>query len=191
MDEPKRKGRRAYLNDFKKNENGEYIYQGTLYSCQEQGEGRRRTLMMQLVLCAAVLAVKVAAGCIPAPGMEGSIYVLLPYAAGLIAIVSVLWGMCRLLGGGEPLREYIYEATVPKLPLRMALAAGCAGLAIAGELIQVILCGAEEKLGYMFLFFLLEACVLAATLVLRQKFRRLIWKPVENIGKMHKNENAV
>jgi len=172
MAEKKRKGRRAYLEDFKPNAAGEYIYYGAHYAW---GGGRKRTLARLWLLSAASFCVSLANGCIPGTGMDGRPYVVLPYVAALIGAFSQLWAVGRLSSGGDPLREYVYEATVKKLPLRAVLTAVCAGVAILGELAGVVLTQFSGGILFAILFMALETVVLAASFLLRRTILRLEW----------------
>lgn len=55
----------------------------------------------------AVILLTIAAGCVPSVGLQGSIFVLLPYAVQLAAACSLAWACARLLGKEYPLREYV------------------------------------------------------------------------------------
>lgn len=172
MAEKKRKGRRAYLEDFKPNAAGEYIYYGTHYAwCG----GRKRPLRRLWLLSAAGFCASLVNGCIPGTGMDGRPYVVLPYVAALIGSFSQLWAVGRLSGGGDPLREYVYDATVKKLPLRAILTAVCAGVAILGELAGMIFTPFSGKIPFAILFMALETVALAAAFLLRRTILRLEW----------------
>ena len=125
MAEKKRKGRRAYLDSYKKKEDGSYAYEGDLYVYVgsilasnspgngglkvgiPKGNGLKKELTRLWILCGALLCTLLAAGCSTAPGPDSSAYVLLPYAANLVACVSVCWGMGRLAKGGNPMKAHV------------------------------------------------------------------------------------
>ena len=75
--------------------------------------------------------------------MQNSVYVLLPYAVQMAAALSTVWAYGRMARGGNPLREYIYESTVLKLPLRGGLTGCFALVCAAGEFIHLTLCRSE------------------------------------------------
>ncbi|MGM9537966.1 MAG: hypothetical protein ACI3VN_06500, partial [Candidatus Onthomonas sp.] len=156
MEEKKRQGRRSYLNDFQQNAAGEYLYTGAHYTFVEQGKNRRRFLTELWLLCGVALAAAVAGGCIPGSGMDQCFYVMLPYAAGLVGAISLCWGLGRLTAGGDPLRAYVYEQTVEKLPGRAMVTAVMAGLTLLGSLVRLILSGFSGKVWGSLLFFALE-----------------------------------
>ena len=111
----KKKGRRAYLDDFQTTVSGEMIYCGAYYGFQG-GDRARRRFLLKLAAASAVAAVfSVLSGCVPAPGTLNCFYVLLPLLGSILSAVSVLWAAIRLIGGGETLREYVYTATVEEL----------------------------------------------------------------------------
>ena len=147
----KRKGRRAYLNDFTTNLQGDYVYQGShFHYVGETPWGRQLRCLWGLTV--GMAAAFVLGGLLPAAGMSGTLYVVLPYLVSVIAGASVVWAMAKLRREGK-LRSYVYEATILKLPARANAAAVSAALASAGEGLNLILNGSGGKtastLGYL------------------------------------------
>ena len=169
----KRKGRRAYLNDFKKNEQGQYEYGGRRYSYRGDDLGRRR--MRTALLCALMIVLMAVAGCVDVPGMRGCFYVLLPYAAGLAAAAGVCLAVYRFCTGGDPMKEYVYEASVPKIPGRALFSAVCAGLTASGEAFFALQNGLAGKTAGFALFLLLEAAAAVLALFLWRDARGNVW----------------
>jgi hypothetical protein len=158
----KKSGRHAYLNKFEKNNSDQYEYRGTIYTYDDKALSYGRWLA-RLWICGIVMAAAVLVnGCIPAPGMQNCIYVLLPYVLQLLAAVSVCWAIVRLTAGGAQLREYIYQATVEKLPMRTMLTAILAIAAAVGEVIFLIRNGAGDYLRAAICFLVLEAVTASA-----------------------------
>ncbi len=145
MAEKKRRARRSYLEDFHETASGDYVYTGRVHPFQGTARERVRALAALWACTALALAALVAGGCLPAAGMDGCLYVLLPYAAALLAGISVAWLMGRLTAGGESLRDYVYKDTVGKARVRGALAAAFCGLTLAGEGVYLALNGAGER----------------------------------------------
>jgi hypothetical protein len=92
-DKKKSRGRRAYLEDFRRSASGEYIYQGAHYS--RSGGYSRSEHLARLWPAGAVLSLCAAArGCIPAAGMAGgtlaSFYVIIPFICEFLCAVSVI-----------------------------------------------------------------------------------------------------
>ncbi len=144
MAEQKRR-RRSYLEDFHETASGEYVYTGRVHPFEGTASERVRALAALWACAALALAALVAGGCLPAAGMDGCPYVLLPYTAALLAGISVAWLMGRLTAGGESLRDYVYKDTVGKARARGTLAAALCGLTLAGEGVYLALNGAGER----------------------------------------------
>ena len=82
----KRRGRRAYLEDFHKTATGEYVYEGEIHHFRP-GRLTWKQAMLRLWLCTGVMiAGVVAAGVVPAAGPRNTVYVVLPYALSLVAV---------------------------------------------------------------------------------------------------------
>lgn len=200
MPETKKKKRRAYLDSFRKNEEGRYDYTGNVYyfagndieennaegndfagnspernGFRGNGEALRPCLMKLWLLGAVLLGCLIAAGCISVPGMDNCFYVLLPYAAALMAGISVLWALGRMTAGGNPLKEYVYQASVEKLPERAVMTVFFAAAAAAGEAVYICLHGAEGKPAGFCVFMLLNFAAAGAALMLRREIKTMKW----------------
>lgn len=173
---PKEKKRRSYrkahLEHFHRNVAGEYVYDGPTRSW---GSPRGKNLRL-LWLCALVaLAAAVAGGCIPDCGMEQYPWSLLPYGAALLLSFVQLWKLWRLTDGGDPVREYVWMATVKPLPVLSLLTAICAGVAAAAELVNLFLPDFSGKIFAGIFYMLLEVLVFVTSVVIRQRILRLEW----------------
>lgn len=169
----KKKGRRSYLNDYRRNEQGAYEYGGRRYSyC---GTDLRRKKLLLSALCAAACAAMAAAGCIPAPGMGNCIYVLLPYAAGLAAGGGMCLALYRVCTGGDPMKAYVFEAGVQKLPARAAVTAVCAVLASAGEIVFAARSGFGGRGPGFAAFLFLELTAVGSALLVRKNIQKMHW----------------
>lgn len=184
MAEKKKKGRRAYLDSFKKKSDGTYVYEGESYIFE--GDDLRGEAARICRLGAVMLAAIVAAGFVTAPGTGNSFYVLLPYAANLVAGVSVCWGIGRLAAGGSPLRAYVYQATVRQIPGRAVFAAVCAGAAIVGEIVFLCRNGADGKGIGAAVFLMLEVFVLILAVCTRNCVLKMRWRSDKEPEKQNK-----
>ena len=81
-----RKKKRAYLDDFEKDLNGNYQYRGAHYHYKGT-KSRGRALAGLWVLCGGGAALVVAAGLVPGATAYAPFWLLLPYMAGLLAAV--------------------------------------------------------------------------------------------------------
>lgn len=149
----RRRGRWAYLEDFQQNVAGEYIYAGAHYAYADAAGRSRRRLLAGLWLSAVLAAAAIVAqGCIPAVGMRGCAYVVLPYAGALLSCCSLLWAIGRLSVNKEPLRAYIYKSTAAALPLRAILTACFTGATLLGDCVFLAINGMPEpapSLGFL------------------------------------------
>ena len=161
--------RRAYLDDFRKTQNGDYQYEGSRYACElSEKEWKKQSTAMA--------AAGIAAGCVPSVGLQGSIFVLLPYAVQLAAACSLAWACARLLGKEYPLREYVYQQTVCKISLRSGVCIAAAGVSVIGELVE--LTRHSNKILFSIPFLLIEVVMGTAALILLKNVKKYTWKRV-------------
>ena len=124
----------------------------------------------------AVLLLTITAGCVPSVGLQGSVFVLLPYAVQLAAACSLAWACARLWGKEYPLREYVYQQTVCKISLRGGICIAAAGVSVIGELAE--LTRHSDKILSSIPFLLIEVVMVAATLELLKNVKKYAWKRV-------------
>ena len=149
--------RRAYLDDFKKTQNGDYQYEGSRYACElSEKEWKKKSTGMAAAGIAVLL--------------------LLPYAVQLAAACSLAWACARLWSKEYPLREYVYQQTVCKIPLRGGVCIAAAGVSVIGELAE--LTRHSDKLLSSIPFLLIEVIMGAATLALLKNVKKYTWKRV-------------
>jgi hypothetical protein len=103
-------------------------------------------------------------------------YVILPYVVGFVSAVSLCWGLGRLTAGGDPLRAYVYEASVKAIPQRAMLTAVFAGLAVLGEGVYLLLHGSSNETFYSFFFVVLEILTCLFALLSKQGVKKQKWK---------------
>lgn len=173
--EKKRRGRRAYLDDFQKTATGEYVYNGKLHYYGTEQKPRKKALVLLWVLTVVMAVMIVAGGCTPAAGMSSCPYVVLPYAGSLLAVGSIVWLMCRLSAGGDPLRDYVWQATVKQFAPRGWLAVIFGGCTLAGDVVYLICSGVGSLLAGTILFLVEMTIYLVAALAWKIAASRLIW----------------
>lgn len=175
MSRPNKK-RRSHLDDFHRNAAGDYVYEGAHYVCAAGDAARGRLLRRLWALGTLMAAATVAVGCVDAPGLDGCVWLLLPYVAEVAAVGSVVWALCRLSAGGARLRAYVYRASIKALPGRTIAAAVTAALGLCAEILYWILVGAGEKLPAAVVVCANQAITFVAALVLRRLVRRSAWE---------------
>ena len=81
--EREKKKKRAYLDDFEKDLNGNYQYRGAHY--RYAGEhSHSRVLALLWLFCGSGAALTVGAGALPGATAHAPVYLLLPYMAALV-----------------------------------------------------------------------------------------------------------
>ena len=175
-DEKKRRGRRAYLDDYKALANGEIVYTGTVYSYAGSVPWKKE--LTALWLCAGLSGACVTAcGVLPVSGMMNTFYVILPWLLTFIGAGSLIWALCRMTHHGERPREHVFKATVGALPVRAAFTALCAAAAVLGHAVCLALNGPGGALWADICFFPLMAMAAAAAALIFLRSRALPFEP--------------
>ena len=139
-------------------------------------KSRKRLLLELWGLGTAGMICLLVSGFLPLRSFRGCFYVLLPYMIALVAAISCLWTIGELTGGGDPLRQYVHDATVLKLPGRAMVSAVAALACILGEIVSCALNGADGEIGVLIVFFLLLAVGAGAMVLLRRRIRGAVWQ---------------
>ena len=171
-----RKNKHAYLDDFEKDLNGNYQYRGAHYYYKGT-QPRGKALAGLWVLCGGGTSCLLAAGFVHGATAHAPFWLLLPYMAGLLAGVYVLYLLVRLTAGGDPLRAYIHEQTAQKLPGVCLAAAVLAALTAAAQLVQLALGG--QNLAARLLFAALQTVAAAAFIRADKRFKVLKYEKQE------------
>ena len=137
----KKNRRKAYLEQFRKNADGSYTYEGKQYRLKEQAKSLLQIKLRLWAFCAGALVSLFVPGCLMVPGLSRCAYILIPYAVGLAAGVAAGWSLFRFCTEGYPLREYVYLETISKTPGRALLCALGSLLATVGEAVFLIRSG--------------------------------------------------
>lgn len=151
-----KKGFRSYLNDFRLNGKGEYIYSGALYGYR--GEKPLKRLKGEILLLSLLpAACAVVSGCIPAPGMINCFYVIIPWVLEIAAAFSLVWAAVKFAGAKLPLRGYIYESTLAAFKPRCIFNCTACILELISFCVFVIINGTGGKTAAALGFLLLKA----------------------------------
>lgn len=178
----KKKGRRAYLNNFEKKADGNYEYRGDYYSLSGGEKETRGQLRCLLAGGIAILALILIEGCFPVPGLSRSAYVLIPYVVQLAGAAGVCAAVVRLFAAEYPLREYLYETTIQKLPFRSGIAGVFGGMTLLGETVFLICNGSDGQVKMIVLFYIVQMAVLAAIIVFRRKTAGMEWEKKKGLA---------
>lgn len=134
----KRRGRRAFLEDFEKQKDGTYRYKGIVWKTElgrEELDKRMKQLLILSILC---VILPLAGGFVPAEGLLNTFYVILPYTAVLVAGIAILWGQASWYYHGAQLRDYVYAKTVKALPGRLMIGLIVGAIACLGTTVHII-----------------------------------------------------
>ena len=168
----KRRGRRAYLEDFHQNVAGEYIYTGQTHAWKAP---RGKTLL-KLWLCAiAAIGAAVAAGCVPNTGMERRVWALIPYVLMLISSGVQGWLLYKLTDGGDPVRDYVWKASVPRLPAAGIVTGILALASIVTEIVNIFAPNFAGTLPFALGLTGLDVLAGATSVVLSRTVKGLEW----------------
>ena len=153
--EREKKKKRAYLDDFEKDLNGNYQYRGAHY--RYAGEHpHTRVLALLWLFCGGGAALPVGAGALPGATAPAPVY-----------------------RGGARVRAYIHEQTAQKLPsLCRATAVLCAA-ASAGQGVAVFAADAQMLWGMQGVFILFELLSCAAFAAAARLLKRIPWEKEE------------
>lgn len=169
----KKNRRRGYLKYYKKNADGSYTYQGNFYQLKEQAGGLLQIKLRLWIFCGAMIAALLLPGFLNVPGLSRCAYVIIPYAAALIAGVSAGWALFRFCTEGYPVREYVYLETISRLPGRACVCALGTLLAAGGEIIFLVTAQANARTAEAFLFLASGAAAFVCAL--------LLWRGAKNL----------
>ena len=106
--------RREYLDDFRKDSQGNYVYSGQIYRID--GSGKKIKVILLLLLLLSVLPAA-AAGFTTAGGMKDTFYVIIPYILEVCCAFGLSWNVLRLLMSGESIKEYVLSSVSKYLPV--------------------------------------------------------------------------
>lgn len=177
MSKQKKKSRRAYLNDFRLGEDGEYSYAGAKYNpLPQNGKSVKRAFCEISAVSAVCTILSVIGGCIPSAGMLNCFYVIIPFICEIASVVSVLWIVCRMMYHGFPLREYVYKATAEKMSDRCRFPMIFSGLGLACTLIYIFLNGFDNQIFVTLIYLLIKVNIFLLFFILRRMYARIIWQ---------------
>ena len=125
---------------------GGYRYIGKYYTFSpNQSINAKRYLLILTGLSLLTAVLIVGSGLLNSPGMHNTFYVIIPFIGSFICSVACVWASGRAMYYGDPLKEYVYSATVVRLRGLTVIQAVCSVLTAAGETVFFFLSAAEEQ----------------------------------------------
>ena len=162
----------GYLNDYKKNAAGEYVYTGRVYAVTDAK--RYRLTLSALSFGAA--AVAVGSGCINAAGLSNTFYVILPYIGEIAAVFALCWNTVRLLAAGRQVKAHVREALEKYLPPAALGLIVCSAAGLIASAVFLILNGTEGKPFLCGLYLFLKTVDTALGFFVRKHIRAMEWE---------------
>lgn len=112
-----------YLNEYKLDENGKYVYKGRYFSIDDSPERIKSVYIKAWIFNIILIAAVIGSGCINAAGMNNTFYVIIPYIAEVAMLFAYSYNSFRLFSKGYRIKEYIYKTAFNKLsPFSMGIA---------------------------------------------------------------------
>ena len=134
-----------YLNQYKLDDSGKYIYQGKYLSLNASPSEIKSVYLKFWIFSALISAAVIASGCINAAGMSNTFYVILPYIAEVAMLFLYLLNGIKLFSQGYKVKEYQYKTCFPRLsPFSMGIAIAAA-IGFICSVIFIILNGFEGQ----------------------------------------------
>ncbi len=168
----------AYLDDFRRTVSGEYIYAGDMHRF-DGDKPLKKSVLKYILLSAVSFVLIVACGCFRVAGMNACAYVLLPYTAGLILNAIALWAVCRLSFSSNPVRDYVYKATVPRFSRCSMFSLICFVVTLIGDIVFVAINGFGRFLVNNIIFYVFVVCCFLLSLIAYLGFKKLPWTLLE------------
>ena len=135
-----------YLNEYKLDDNGKYVYRGKYYSINESPEAIKKIYIRLWIINAVLIGAVIGSGCINAAGMNNSFYVIIPFIAEVAMLFAYSWNSISLLTQGYKVKEYVYKKSFSKLsPVSMGIAISAA-IGFICSLIYVISNGFNNQI---------------------------------------------
>lgn len=178
-DQYKRRSKKEYLNDYQKNVNGEYIYNGLKYDyVNKKGRSKKQWIIELAVLNIIAFVVMLVPGFILVPGMNNCWYVLLPYGAGLIMTGYLIVEIIRLAWTKEQIKAWDYDKVAARLPKLIVFTLIVLPISLIGELIYIITNGAGGMIAGIIVFYACHIIAACAAAFMRRITAEVTWKIV-------------
>ena len=145
MAEKKRRGRRAYLNDYKPDGKGGYEYRGKLYSFDGGKDAHRAYIRLSLAAAVLTLALTVVPEVLPSVPVSRYPLTAVFWLGTLFTSGLGAYYIWKTAWGGDPIREHIYNKTTARIPLFYLLLACFAFALAAEEIIYLVIAGLAES----------------------------------------------
>ena len=180
----KRRGRRAYLSDIRMAADGRYHYTGDCYEYDAKYNPRTAVLLRLWLTAAPAILACVISGCLSAPFMRDTWYVIAPFGFELASLGSAVWAIGRITGNGSVMRSYVRKQTFGALPRRCWFAVCFAAAGLIGAAVYLILHGTavttasgnEDQTLVCILYLVCKAVNIVCCILIVLYVRSVFWK---------------
>lgn len=177
------KKKRQYLNEFRSNLNGEYIYQGKLYEFKGEESERKKSIMTLLIFSIAAIFLTILSGILPGAGSTKAFYVIIPYVVEFGAEGFLIYSVGSLLSGGKIIREYIFLNSYGKIHERAMIIVAFAIIGFVGNFIYSLLNGTEGRTLATVVYGLLRIAVVIIALSVNKKHKEIEYSDYVGVDK--------
>lgn len=132
----KKKNKRAYLNEFKVNEEGAYQYEGDYYMITAPTFAKDKWQIYGML--GIMIVFGLICGVLPAGGMMNSFYVILPWIISFVAICMACYELLPFRNADQPTRSYVKERIEQKVEVRLMTAVVGNVATAAGEILFML-----------------------------------------------------
>lgn len=174
------KGRRAYLDDFEADKDGNYVYKGKVIVWPARQETRKPLLLRSWLLAAVIAAAVLVSGCVSGTGMETRAYVLLPYVVEVILMAYMCASLGRLTAAGAKLRAYVYDQTIGRLPYLTLFLAALAAACLVMQIVNMLSAGFSGSYAMGILLAVLQTAASLCSLLLRRILNQSLKETEQN-----------
>lgn len=172
----KKPGKREHLKDFYRDVSGKYVYGGTTYTCTMQPEAYKKTILRMWLCSGAAFIAQIIAGCVPSAGMSEGFLVLPLYLGAIISCGMVCWALWELTSGETPVRAYVYDASIKKLPGRCNAGMLFCALTLMGLVLDMWMHGiGRGKVWATVLFVAIQVGAASALFLVKKNLQTLEW----------------
>ena len=103
-----------YLDNYKLNEKGEYVYTGSFYKPDLEEDAKNKLVRKILILDTVLFLTVIIGGSFPYKGMLGYFYIIFPYIIELLFVGLQFWPLYNIYKKYE-LKDYEYSRYVTRL----------------------------------------------------------------------------
>ena len=161
----------GYLNDYKKNASGEYVYTGRIYAL---GDAKKYRLTLSALTFGAAAAA-VGSGCINAAGLSNTFYVILPYVGEIAAAFVLCWQTVKLLAAGRQVKAYVRDSMEKYLPPAALAMTVFPAISLICSALFMILNGTEGKPVQCAVYLAAKAVIFVLGFFTRRHVKALSW----------------